>query len=235
MVGVAIYEARSRKRRSDFGTSKTTVRDLVVLEWIGEQYAISGDHLQELLTRESERKKKIREGKLSPRAVRWVLQRWENNGWIERRKLLVEQPQWIWLTKKGLKTVGLNYKYMEPSVSRLNHIWYVNAVRLHVERKKGSKAHWVSERQVMSQREGKRGHLVDSEVIYQDTQIATEVELVQKSAKRLKRILWGLKRDYQAVWYFVAEDCYTALATALKSVDRKGETFVVYRLADILR
>ena len=162
------------------------------------------------------------------------MRRWEKAGWIEKKKLLVEQPQWVWLTKKGLKTVGLGYKYMTPSVSRLNHIWHVNAVRLHVENKKGSKAQWVSERAVNSRRARMRKHLVDSEVIYQNAQIATEVELVQKSAKRLKRILWGLKRDYSAVWYFAADECYAALTTALKSVDRRRETFVIYRLADIL-
>ena len=233
-----IYQSEERKRkrrRSDYGITKITERDLLVLRWVGEQYAVSIDHIGEILSRESESKEKIKEEFLSPRAVRWVLTRWKKTGLVVCKKLLVEQPQWVWLTKKGLKEVGLSYGYQEPSVGKLIHHWHVNAVRLHVENKKGDKAQWVSERKVNARIKKRKGkHVVDAEVLYDNATIATEVELQRKSKRRLKAILWNLKSEYDAVWYFAAETCFPALTAAVQSVDRQRSTFVVYRLADIL-
>jgi len=45
-------QQKLRKPRRDKGTRLMTMRDLWVLRWIGEQYAIRFDQLQQLLSRE---------------------------------------------------------------------------------------------------------------------------------------------------------------------------------------
>jgi hypothetical protein len=46
-----MQEKQPRKPRCDRGQIQVTERDLWVLRWIGEQYAVRLDHLQELLGR----------------------------------------------------------------------------------------------------------------------------------------------------------------------------------------
>jgi hypothetical protein len=234
VMSVTVYQNK-RKRRSDYGVVKINERDLSVFRWIGEQYAVSVDHVGEILSGKSESKERIKGDVLSERAVRWILNRWKKGGWVEVRKLIVGQPTWVWLTQKGLREVSLSYRYQEPSLGKLNHYWHVNAVRLHVEKRKGTAFSWVSERKVNQRLKTRKGrHIVDGEVLYGETTIATEIELEQKSKRRLRAILWNLKSEYDAVWYFAAETCYAALTAAVQSVDRKQNTFVVYRLNDIL-
>ena len=224
----------NRKRRSDHGTVQMTPRDLVILRWIGDQYAIRLDHLASLAGRESEADLKI-EGELARPSVQRLYNRWLKAGWIEKRKLFAADPQWVWLTKAGLKDVGLEYAYRVPSIARLAHIYAVNAVRLAIEAKLKGQAHWCSDRQVNLERK-ERGsrHVVDAEVVYPDKQIkvAIEVELTQKTKKSLEAVLAELQREYTAVWYFIAEECYAPVAQVIEAQPSSKKTFAIYHLRD---
>lgn len=211
-------------RRSDYGQVRATERDLYLLKWIGEQYAVRVDQLRELA-------QVYKGSELSAPTIKWLVSRWKEAGWVEKQVLLAGHPQWVWLTREGYRDAGLEYPYARPSVSRLRHIYHTNAVRLWIERRSRGKAQWTSDRSVNPERkaEGKR-HFIDGEVFYEDRNIALEVELTQKSRTRLDSILSELKKDYEAVWYFASPECYTAVKAAIESVPGHEETFVLYRL-----
>lgn len=222
-------------RRSDYGSVQATERDIYIMSWLGEMYAARLDHLQILGALKSEDEAVQQQGKLGKSAVKNLYRRWTKAGWIEKQKLLVGKPQWLWLSRHGLKHVGLDYGYRSPSLARLQHIHHVNAVRLYIEKKLGSQAQWISERDINQARKtAQKKHLVDGEVIYKGVRIAVEVELNRKSQKRLASILHELKRDYRAVWYFADDKCRNTVQTALERIQHYEDTFVLYHLSNVL-
>jgi DNA-binding MarR family transcriptional regulator len=218
-----------RKSRSDKGQVRATERDFKIMTYIGEQYAISLDHLKKLLEMEKG------EG-LSESTVKRLCTRWENAGWIEKKKLLAYRPQWVWLTRTGLQEMELDYPHRAPSLARLNHIYYANAVRLHIEEKHGDAVEWRSDRLVNVERKAdKKKHIIDGELLFQGAVIAIEVELSKKSKKRLSSILRELRRDYKYVWHFAADECYQVVKEAIENIPNHRETFVLYSLSNILK
>ncbi len=224
------------KRRSDFGSVILTRRDFRILLWIGEQYALRFDHLQNLAALPAEGSKVTAQTSLSYKAAYRISTRWVKAGLVERKKIFVDQPMWLWLTKQGLEAVGLDLSYRVPALSRLNHIQAVNQVRLHVEAKVAGEARWVCEREANALRkeEGKK-HLVDGEVEYLDgSVVGIEVELTQKRKKRLYSILHELKKDYDTVWYFASDESLNAIKNGIARVPSHKETFLVYSLSSIM-
>ena len=222
------------KRRSDYGSVQATDRDLYLLQWIGQMYATRLDHVQVLGALKSEEPIIQASGQLGYSAVKNIYRRWLKAGWIEKQKLLVGKPQWLWLSRRGLQEVGLEYAYRSPSLARLHHIHQVNAVRLYIEQVLGDKAEWVSERDInQGRKEAGKKHLVDGEVLFDGMRIAIEVELNRKSQKRMASILQELRRDYEAVWYFADETCWQTVQTAMGHLGNYQETFVLYNLADV--
>ena len=111
---------------------RATERDLALLRWTAEQYAVSLPQLARLMGR-------------SEHAARWLRDRWRRAGWAEGRTLLVGRPVFVWVTRDGLRQAGVELKVWEPSPGLLAHIEAVNDVRLLVaERRPG--AEWISER-----------------------------------------------------------------------------------------
>lgn len=220
---------RKRKSRSDKGQVRATERDLRIMTYIGEQYAISLNHLKQLLEMEKGER-------LSDATVKRLCIRWERAGWIEKRKLLASQPQWVWLSKTGLQEMELEYPYRAPSLARLNHIYYANAVRLYIEKRRGSAVEWISDRLVNVERKAERKkHIVDGELLLEGATIAIEIEISKKSKRRLSSIVRELKRDYKYIWYFAADECYQNVKEAIESVPNHQETFVLYSLSKILK
>lgn len=189
----------ARKQRSDKGSIKLTARDLEVLRFIGEQYAVRQDQLARLL-------KRPHTGQLSDSATRAVAARWEKAGLASSRKLMADSPRFFWLTLKGLKEVGLSFKTWAPTVASLDHIFWTNQVRLYVEERHPDLA-WRAERYM---RAGKpiqtisdsAAHLADGELRSEDAVVGVEVELTSKSAPRRESIMRLLADQYATVWYF---------------------------------
>jgi hypothetical protein len=225
-----------RKRRSDYGSVVLTSRDLALLKWIGEQYAIRFDHLQVLATRYSvDRPKKV----LGYHAVYGLSSRWVKLGLVERKRIFTDYPMWLWLTKKGLETAGLEHPYKVPAISRFAHVHAVNGVRLHVEAKVGDSARWICEREANALRkEAGQTHLIDGLVEYPDENevVGVEVELTQKRQTRLNSILKELRANYKNVWYFASDEAYNAVESAIKRLPDhdEEETFILYRLSSIM-
>ena len=233
---------RESKRRSDYGTVRATARDLDLLRWIGDQFAVNTDQLKILMNRwKRAHEPDWQEASISDETVKWLIKRWRKAGWVESRKLLAREPAWVWLSKDGLTEMGLEYPVYTPAVGRLNHIYHVNMVRLYIEKKRGDEVQWISERQINVERkkEGKR-HMVDGEAVYQGTVIGVEVEQTQKSKRRLASIVRELQQDYEAVWYFVADPAMEAVREAISRIEGtdnqdKWRNFIIYPLADALK
>ena len=115
----------ARKRRSDYGTIQTTDRDIALLTWIAEQYAIRFDQLHYLVNR-------YKGEDVTESNIKWLINRWRTAGWVDKRKIVYGEPGWIWLSKDGLKAMELPYPQWEPKPGRMAHIHAVNAVRLFV-------------------------------------------------------------------------------------------------------
>ena len=229
-------------------------RDIAALKWIGEQQAVRFDHLQHLLGRMSPRTPRV-PGVLSIRTVPQVVERWQLDGLVVVRQYSFGEPHWVWLTSRGLQQMGLPYGYREPSLSKRNHYHAVNGVRLTLEARRQDNFEWISERalareqgqQIAHGEQAAATHIPDAEGLLYDQdedgggatmRYAIEVELTQKSRKRLDSILVQLKADsrYDSIAYFVAESCYTAVKQAVDDVQAsaKKKKISLYRLAEYL-
>ena len=67
-----------------------------------------------------------------------------------------------------------------------------------------------------------------------------EVEQTQKSKRRLASIVRELQQDYEAVWYFVADQAMEAVREAIERIEgtedqEAWDNFVIYPLADALK
>jgi len=225
-----------KKRRSDFGQVRLSEIDIKLLNWIGEQYAVSEDHLKILASNQS--KAVEGGGLLSASGVRRRYARWLKAGWVAKQKFLVESPSWLWLTRKGIRHIGLDYSYYRPSVGKLRHIYEVNGVRIYAESRFRQGDSWVSEREIYremkrGERKQSRNHLVDAEVFYAGTLVGVEVELTVKSKKRIRKILRNLNENYDAVWYFLEDDCYKAVGKVMQEIPDHGHTFALYPLSKL--
>lgn len=213
----------SRKKRSDAGSIQVTPRDIFLLTWIGEEFAISMEHLHLLIS--------VYKGTaVSYSDVKWLVSRWQRAGWVERRKKLTNMSSWVWLTKEGLVQMQLPYGYVDPAVGAMEHIWNTNVIRLWATTR-AKPIVWTCGRQANAERklQGKR-HQVDAEVLFEGDRIAVEVEISRKSKPRLIKILSELRDDYDATWYFVADNCYDFVTDMIAKQPRHEEFFVAYRL-----
>jgi hypothetical protein len=115
----------------------------------------------------------------------------------------------------------------------LNHIFWVNAVRLYIEETHGL-ATWKSERDIRFEK-GKIGHAPDAEVELSGETYAIEVELTRKKSTRLIPILRTLasNKDYDIIQYFTIRQTEAVVKNAIAQLpDALGKKFVVDSLEE---
>ena len=105
-----------------------TPRDEACVRWIGMQYAIRLDQLRRLLYRytpDADRYKlRTDRDLLSLDRTYKTLKKWKEQGLIEQDPILYRDPLWIWLTRAGLREVGLSFSYSgAPASARLPHLY----------------------------------------------------------------------------------------------------------------
>ena len=83
-------------------------RDELVLTWIGQQYAMHLDQIQELLAQHADHGT-THGNQITESTTRNVIARWKKAGWVNARRIDTEEPLWVWLTKEGLRRIGLTY------------------------------------------------------------------------------------------------------------------------------
>lgn len=237
-------EPRQRKPRADTGP-RINDRDLDALEWIGQQYAVTLDHLAILLARliePGEYKQTPKEaGRLTEKRAMMIVKRWEQLGLIEKKWIIYGDPPWIWLTNEGLRLVQEQLgelRSYSPAPARLNHLYHVNLTRLFVEGKRPD-ANWIGEREIRGNQKigpGKKPHTPDAIVQTNGRSIAIEIELTTKTYSRLDKILHelALEPTYYTVWYFCKGRANGIINNAINSMHEmyRGK-FVVYNLDQI--
>lgn len=220
-----------RRRRSDAGSVRYGVRDLVGMSWCATQGAMRIDQLAQLFSQIDERS-------VSVDAARKSVGRWINRGWATSRTLLKGQPPFVWLTPSGMRVSGLDFPSEEPALSTLAHNADVVAIRLTIQTAYPNGILWRSERSmraVLPPRTRGKGspHLPDGEVILPDGRIvAVERERVAKTIERTRNIQMGLltrKLDYDttsdaivaslpprycAVHYYASDDALSVVQKA---------------------
>jgi len=173
---------------------RASARDLEMLRFVGEQYTVTLPQLARLMGR-------------SEHAARCLRSRWARAGWAQGRALLVGEPVFIWLTRRGLRAAGLEYRAWRPNPGALAHIAAVNEVRLYFAGRR-PEALWVCERELA--REAKRelggfgAHRADGLLVSDDFEVAIEVELTQKRRARAELVMREQMARYGSVVYFAA-------------------------------
>jgi hypothetical protein len=190
-------ETKERKTRRDKGLIMATTRDLACLTWIGEMYAIRIDQLRRLISRYPDPNRPFKGSLIAETTLKDQIDRWQKAGWAEYRRVLADQPGWVWVTAKGLAEVGLShYTARPPAATRLNHIFAVNQVRLEHD----SRYIWMSERAYRHERETVKvtGPIPDGLICKEDKDryIAIEVELTAKKPADLSGKISSLVRGY---------------------------------------
>ena len=166
-------------------------------------------------------------GMLGPRTLRQRLGRWQQAGWVERRRLLGHT--WVLPTRTGLRLAGLQFDPWEPAESRLAHHHAVALVRLHREATP-SQGGWVCERELWRRRGQASWHLVDGALPAQvpagwqgisEAWELVEVELTRKARPRLVAALKTRPPHTAAITYYVPAALHAPLWALLASVVRE--------------
>jgi hypothetical protein len=212
-----------------------TGRDLAALRWIGEQYTVRLDVAGVLLSRLSPEPV----GLLSRRTIRQRVDRWEQAGWITRNRLLGHS--WIIATAAGLRHAGLDHlEPWQPAAVRLAHHHAVSLVRLARELEPGG-AGWMSERELWRRRGKATWHLADGALpvevptLWQERGIAeafelVEVELHQKSRRRVVAAFKTLPPGTRLVTYYTPPELHPAISAQVASVVRELSGKVAARI-----
>lgn len=233
----------STRVRHDRGP-RLTPRDIACLLWIARQYAIRLDQLQRLLLRytpEQDRHKlRPDTDRLSLERTYDTLERWRALGLIEQDNILHADKLWIWLSRMGLREIGVafNYGSGKPASVRVPHLYYVNQVRLAVEEKR-SQDTWKSEREIRrehgrSDKGEQQPHMPDALLYAMSGKItAIEVERRLKNEDILEETLRTLAVDYRSVWYFTSRSAKKKIDTMLETfTPEMRKPFVLYDLGE---
>jgi len=223
---------KKRAPRGDKGLPRLEERDLIVLRWMMQMYAVRFDQLQVLLARHSPKKDELQDPEhVSGSTVRTHLARWKRLKLVEFRKIYAgkDDPLWCWLSSYGLNYLAneedehskmIVYRYFLPKPNRdLTHIYLINQARLYIERQYPDYV-WLSERQLLKQQAArpkaiKQKHITDGLIYRPDGRaIALEVERWDKAEDRLDAIMQELAQTYHRTWYFVSKKARTAVFKA---------------------
>jgi hypothetical protein len=117
-----------RKARSDRGM-RWTERDVDVITWIAEMRAARFDQVHALLSRRIGGKTKIA-GQIAESTARDIVTRWKDAGVVRFASILAHEPGWVWVTQKGLRVLGLDYRMWEPKLGSITHVYWVKRAPL---------------------------------------------------------------------------------------------------------
>jgi hypothetical protein len=202
-----------------------TERDLQVLRFTGEQYAVPMSVVGQLVNPD---------GRLSAGSVETVARRaagrLEQLGYAGRRPLLGQQ--WLVPTRTGLRAAGLDYRAQVPAESLLDHVATVARLRLHLAAACPD-AEWESERSIRRQWGDTRVRRVDGALWWPgEDATGIEVELHIKKAARYAGIVHDLDPNWNAgVWWFTRAEHVATLAKQLREAGG-GDVHQVYALPE---
>jgi hypothetical protein len=233
-VAQVISELRSkgllppRKARIDKGQPQWTPRDNYCFTWIGHMRAIRFDQLQHLLGRLSayETNDPLL---LSASRTSQIIQRWVQSKYAVYRRVYTKQPGWIYLSRKGMFHAGLPYRAEPPKDRLLEHLYYINEVRLALE-EEDSSLRWVSERAIQSllekRQKGQRlRHIPDGILVCGEEQIDIEVQISRIAQQVVEQVMHGDHwQNSNALRYYVGGESKTVVRRTYRQVTQSGLT-----------
>jgi hypothetical protein len=143
-----------RKTRKDAGEPQWTPRDRYCWEYIGHMRAMRFDQVRRLAARKSEYE--IEGGPLSVSRTSEIIDRWKLKKIAVYRHVYHRQGGWVYLTRRGLRETGLEFRSEAPSDRSLEHLYWINEVRMHLEDEYGEKMRWISERSIQAEQEKRK-------------------------------------------------------------------------------
>lgn len=217
------WRRRLRPVRRDAGQMRWTERDLAVLPWIAEQYAVRLDQLHTLLGRQLlDTTREDRQATAT--TVRHCLERWRRAGVVQYSAFIVGEPGWVWLTREGQCQAGLEYPCWMLERSRLDHLFASTQARLWVEAREPG-TWWRSERAMCAEQPwvpaGERlGQCPSAEGVSEAQTVAVEVLPSWRQPLRVRTVLHHLLTIYPSgCWYFVAPCAQPGLARLLAELE----------------
>lgn len=128
-------------------------------------------------------------------------------GWAHGRAVLVGQPVFVWLSRRGQRIAASEFSLWRPNPGALAHIAAVTDVRLWVAQRHPD-AGWVCERELAREARltdsGGR-HRPDALIVLGGRELPVEVELSHKRPARRERIMRELVARYGQAAYFATE------------------------------
>lgn len=138
-------------------------------------------------------------------AVRRV-QAAEEARWLERRRFLVGDYPWFWLSRRGAARAGTGFRYRVPDVSSLAHRRALNEIRLHLA-ERAPAGRWICERLVYRRRDPS-DQIPDAIFEIDGERHAIEAELSHKGNREIRLIVAQHSNRYDAVLYFCGPGTY---------------------------
>jgi hypothetical protein len=140
-----------RKPQAEKDRAHLRQRDLDILRLIGQQIAYRFDQLQALLARHPDTQAKD-PAFLSLSQTSRLVKRWEM---VTSHTIRHHEPKWISLTQKGLALVGIPAQALDLSQVDLNHLFWINEIRVLIEERYGSRPgfRWESGREYQRRHE----------------------------------------------------------------------------------
>jgi hypothetical protein len=182
-----------RKKRKDTDKARWTYRDNYLFWYIGHMRALRYDQARRLLTRLSEYE--IESGLLSLTQSARVMERWFDKKYAVRVRTYGDQNDLIYLSGRGLRHAGLDFRAEAPSMKILDHLFWITEVRLKLE-EENPRLEWISERSIQAQ-QAKRElgqrlmHIPDAIIVTEAELIDIEVQISRPKQPDVERIMRG--------------------------------------------
>jgi hypothetical protein len=206
-----------------------TQRELTILRWTGEQYALPMAVVAELITRDHVSVES------AARVARRLAERLGQLGYADRRPAVGRW--WLVPTRRGLRAAGLDYRAWDIAAHEwsLPHLTMTAQLRLYLERTYPT-ATWESDRGIRQrwQGSGAKVRLADGGLHWSDDASATGIELERyvKKPSRYQGAVMDVDPAWNAgVWWFTPAGQVELLTARLRAAGG-GELHQVYPLPE---
>jgi DNA-binding MarR family transcriptional regulator len=163
--------------------------EVPILDLISEQGAIPVDQLARFLD-------------YTPHKAKQIAKHLHEEGLIRREKLLAQEPEWLWLTKRGARFSNRDLSAPRIRIGSLALIRATNDVRIAIA-KSGTNVRWISRRLLLHEW-GRNAAAPRAVIQIGDEHHAIEVRLAPSLESRIEELIWRRLSDYDAMVCFCA-------------------------------
>jgi hypothetical protein len=137
-----------------------------------------------------------------PHQARAIVNHLSDHRLIDLRRILHDEPAWLWLTWRGTCLSGTGLAYLEPRVGALARLRAVNEIRLHIAAR-APEALWTCGRSVF-RGQGSRGHRIHAVVEHEGERHGLLALHAAKSSESLLTLIEAHLPRYDALIAFTA-------------------------------